>query len=269
MRSLAILFPFVLAALTLRADSLASAQSARALLGPDVWSRIVRIENDNPAGRYPARLHALVFEFDGRLWFYTDTDGTQSFSLHAGRLAEEKADFGPLLRDIEDGFVRHEDVTDRQPTVRFASAEKELRNGCFIEALAYFLRRCETGRPPEHARLLTYYMRSRQGRRGHTVLVYREHGRDWMFDPFDLGAPRRLPRLPDDDPMTVARAVFPANSHRRPVKAVYLNLGVSVPVPEMPDVPRALLAEFRTPGLDEVPSFSVLANPAELAAGEH
>lgn len=73
----------VLAVVVLRADSPASALAARAQLGEGIWSRTVRIENRSDDGRYPARLHALVFEFDGRLWFYTDMDGTQSFSLHA------------------------------------------------------------------------------------------------------------------------------------------------------------------------------------------
>jgi len=96
----------LLATASLRAgDSLAHARQARALLGPAFWSCVLRIENETRGGAYAPMLHALVFEFAGRLWFYTDANGTQSFSLHRGRLAEEKADFGPLLRDIEPGFA--------------------------------------------------------------------------------------------------------------------------------------------------------------------
>lgn len=244
------LMPMVLAVALLRADSLSSALEARAQLGPGTWSRVLRIENRNE-GRYPARLHALVFEFDGRLWFYTDTDGTQGFSLHAGRLAEEKADFAPLLREIDPGFASHEDITDRLPLARFARDEGELRNGCFIEALAYYRRRWEAGNPPDEARLLSYYERTRFGQRGHTVLLLRERGQDWVFDPFVRGPLVRLPRRRDDDALTAARALFPADSKRRPVKAVFHRL-TEPPAPEffIDPAPR-LLASARPMSLDE------------------
>ena len=88
-----------------RAD-LTNARSAQAILGADVWSQVIRIENTGSTKKYPRTVHALVFEVAGILWFYQDGEGTQSFSLHRGRLEAEKADFAPLLADIHPGFTR-------------------------------------------------------------------------------------------------------------------------------------------------------------------
>ena len=86
-------------------------------------------------GVRPRVLHALVFEFSGILWFYTDTDGTQSLSLRKGRLDEDKADLGPLLRDIEPGFTRWRALPEESKRADVTTAE-ELPNGCFIESVA-------------------------------------------------------------------------------------------------------------------------------------
>jgi hypothetical protein len=117
--------------LVARADeSLTDARRAQALLGDDVWSQVIRIENTARDSVYPRIVHALVFDFVGRLWFYCGVDGTQSFSVYADQLAEDKADLGPLLREIEPGFRRWTIL----PRVR--AAPGPLRNGCFIESLA-------------------------------------------------------------------------------------------------------------------------------------
>ena len=71
-----------------RAD-LTNARSAQAILGADVWSQVIRIENTGSTKKYPRTVHALVFEVAGILWFYQDGEGTQSFSLHRGRLEAE------------------------------------------------------------------------------------------------------------------------------------------------------------------------------------
>ena len=152
------------------------------LLGPEMWSRVIRIENEARPGRYPRTLHALVFELAGILWFYTDTDGTQSFSLHAGRLAEEKADFSPLLRDIEPGFVRWRVVPAGDLPSRSA-AGRTLRNGCFIESVAALLKRRARGEPLERPRLLSFYAHTHAGRLGHTVLAYGHGDVVEIFDP--------------------------------------------------------------------------------------
>ncbi len=166
------LFVFAIAALHAD-DSLAHARRAQLLLGGDTWSRLLRIENRAAASAYPPVVHALVFELAGLLWFYTDRDGTQSFSLHRDRLAEEKADFAPLLREIEPGFVAWREVSRAAAEAALAGAAAEaLPNGCFIESVAALRRRVLFGTATRNPRLLSYYVETAQARQGHTVLAY-------------------------------------------------------------------------------------------------
>ena len=190
------------------------------------WSRVIRIENEARAGRYPRTLHALVFDLAGILWFYTDADGTQSFSLHSGRLAEEKADFGPLLRDIEAGFVRWSEV----PPGRRASPALtgELRNGCFIESVAELRVRLARGDPMERPRLLSYYEETPLGRRGHTVLVFGLGDHLEVFDPSRPQERRMLAKEFGHDALALAR-VFESSAV---VKARYVAIDFSVPLPD-------------------------------------
>ena len=168
-------------------DSLLHARRAQALLGAETWCRVIRIENDARPSAYPRTVHALVFEFLGRLWFYCDVNGTQSFSLHAGRLDEEKANFAPLLRDIEPGFTRWSEVRTEQV------AAGTLPNGCFIESVALLRARMSEGAPIVMPKLLSYYIDTRVGLRGHTVLVYRQDDRALVCDP---ARPRKLLSVP-------------------------------------------------------------------------
>ncbi len=236
---LSILILGMLAAAPAGADSLSSALDARARLGSAVWSRVLRIENDNPGRPYPARLHALVFELEGILWFYTDTNGTQSLSLHRGRLEQEKAALLPLLRDIEPGFRRFTDLTDRLPLV-LPAARRELPHGCFVDSVAYYLARCAAGRPPEEASLLSYYFDTASGRKGHTVLLFRERGRRWIYDPLDEGFLHPLSPLVGNQPLAVAAAINPPGRGRRPDRVVCLPLQAREPGPPALDQPAVL-----------------------------
>jgi len=88
---------------------LRDAIAARALLGPAIWARVVRIDNAGPRGAgprnaYPLTVYATVFELSGILWFYCDADGTQSLSVRRGSPEADKADPGPLLRAISGQF---------------------------------------------------------------------------------------------------------------------------------------------------------------------
>lgn len=190
--------------------SLLHARRAQALLGPAVWSDVIRIENESPRSRYPRALHGLVFELAGMLWFYTASEGTQGFSLHHGRLAEEKADYGPLLRDIEPGFTRWESVAAEPIAPDFAAA---LPNGCFIESMAAWRLHARTGDARE-PRLLSYYVAAGGWRRGHTVLTFRRDDGLFVIDPAnpDSGGPRLLDIQPDAQPLAVARALEPRST---------------------------------------------------------
>lgn len=200
--SLLLLFAVTLAA----QPALDHARRAQAMLGPDVWSQLIRVENTARRSPYPRVVHALVFELAGILWFYTATDGTQSFSLHTNALAEEKADFAPLLRDIEPGFTRWT-VMAPAGLEPLAIDDAPLPNGCFIESVAALRWQLGTGQRVEHPRLLSYYADTLSGLRGHTVLTYETERGMVVVDP---GAPVERVTLSDHasaDPLAVARAL--------------------------------------------------------------
>ena len=186
--------------------SLENAQRAQEMLGREVWSQVITIRNETRGGVYPRTVHALVFELAGLLWFYTDVNGTQSFSLHQNRLEQEKADFGPLLRDIDAGFRSW--VVKERPTGspgRWLSGE--LRNGCFIESVAALRQRVFSGEKIESPRLLSYYVDTNTGRRGHTVLAYDVGGRVEIVDPARSGSSAGFARADGGDAMALARMV--------------------------------------------------------------
>jgi len=185
--------------------SLADARRAQAKLGPEIWSQVIRIENDARSNRYPRVLHALVFELADILWFYTDSDGTQSLSLHRGRLAEEKSDLAPLLHAIEPGFARWSLVSDDTPVP--SPARGELPNGCLIESVAALRSRLEHGKITQNARLLSYYIDTAEGRFGHTVLTYATERSLEVIDPERPGHAERFPISLGGDALQLARAV--------------------------------------------------------------
>ena len=197
-------------------DSFRNAHRAQALLGSDVWSQIIKIENTSRGGLYPASLHALVFELEGILWFYSDLNGTQSFSLHRNRLAEEKADFAPLLRDIEPGFVRWTVVAAGPTEGLLEHPVQELRNGCFIESYAMLRRLVARGVEVSEPRLLSYYARQSGNGQGHTVLAYAVPGQVVVIDPVQPEVKRGFSAALAANPQKLARALLgPEVKHAR------------------------------------------------------
>jgi hypothetical protein len=190
------------------ASSLEHVRRARELIGSELWSRVIRIENTSPASVYPREVFALVFELGGILWFYTDADGTQSFSLHANNLAAEKADFGPLLRDIDAGLAHHA-VMPEDAAVAASREGESLPNGCFIESYAALRSRAERGEIILHARLLSYYVTRRGQSLGHTVLAYETPRGAFVLDPVRPDRPMRSKRATTDDPLALARRLRP------------------------------------------------------------
>ena len=189
-------------------DALENVRRAQSLLGPDAWTRVIRIENRAEQSVYPREVVALVFEFAGILWFYTETDGTQSFSLHRNNLAAEKADFAPLLHDIDPEFAAYTLVPPRLRPPH-PSRPEPLRNGCFIESIAALRERLGRGEAIHRAELLSYYAEVHGRRRGHTVLVYEAARGAFVFDPGNDGAVRIGATLPADA-LTLARRLRPA-----------------------------------------------------------
>ncbi len=220
------LLPFLLLlfAATLRGDPLALAQHARALLGEEVRSHVLRIEC-KPAKRHaPAPLYALVFVLEGRLWFYTASEGTQSLSLEAGQVERDLADPTPLLRVILPGFIRFEDVTELP--ISCGVLATPLPNGCFIECLARWHLLQGSQMPPNEGGLLAFYFNSAAGLRGHTVLVYQRDGRRFVYDPDTSKTEQPLPPSVGSVPLQIARAMYSSfrNSLAAPEKAQLLAL---------------------------------------------
>ena len=185
--------------------SLRNARRAQAELGAEFWSEVIRIENNSLASRYPRELHALVFELAGILWFYSDADGTQSLSLHRGRLAEEKADLAPLLRAIEPGFARWSVVPGGAGGPK--GRRPELANGCFIDSIAVLRERLAHGAEIAGARLLSFYVDSKIGRAGHTVLTCETAQQIEVIDPLEPGRVRRFAVALGTDALALARAL--------------------------------------------------------------
>ena len=202
-----------------RVSSLDNARRAQALLGPQIWSCLVRVQNTAGHSPYPATVYALVFEEAGLLWFYTDTDGTQSLSRRPGRLEEERADLAPLFRAIEPGFAAYEvlasdgertsrSVAENGPGGPFPVSSRALPNGCFIESLAALSECVRRGEPIERARLLNCYVATPSGQRGHTVLTYETPRGLFLLDPGRSSEARVMPKAWADDARALAGAAL-------------------------------------------------------------
>lgn len=198
---------------------LAHARRAQALLGPDTWSQVLSIENRGGASRYPRTVHALVFELAGILWFYTETDGTQSLSTHAGRLEEDKANLGALLLEIDRGFARWKvlpaDATPHSPRAL------RLRNGCFIESVAHLRQRIAAGEEIRRPQLLSYYANTGARLAGHTVLTYETAAGIQVIDPVDPAHPLLYPQRIAQSAIELGTALV----GRLVEKAVWLPVG--------------------------------------------
>ncbi|HEY1793047.1 MAG TPA: hypothetical protein VGG34_09015 [Opitutaceae bacterium] len=176
-------------------QGLGDAASARSLLGAGPWARIVRIENSNPSGffsrgSYPKVVYGLVFEMSGILWFYTDTDGTQSLSLTRGTVGRDERDPGPLFLGVEKGF-RAWSWVDESRVPRGPSGRPP--NACFIESVAEAVRRAAVGTRVLSPELLSYYVDTPHGRVGHTVLIYDSGSGLVAVDGESAGRPVRIP----------------------------------------------------------------------------
>ncbi|MBA4138721.1 MAG: hypothetical protein C0518_15555 [Opitutus sp.] len=198
-----------------------SAFWGRYLLGKDTWSRVVRVDNARPTARYPAAFYGLVFELEGILWFYTETEGTQSLSRSRGRIGRDRAEFRELVQTLSPGFTAVADVTDESPPL-FALIDNRLPRGCFLFSVLNW-RRLESKRLGYcQPRLLTYYVATPEGPRGHTVLIYRGGKRTFLYDSASESLEQEIGALDDDDPLGLATRL--ASSALPPVSASFLQM---------------------------------------------
>ena len=216
-----------------RNETAGTAFQAQALLGPGVWSRVLRISNHQPGrdSRYPAEFYGLVFAFEGMLWLYTGLDGTQSLSRMRGRLATDEADPGPLLQAIERGLTRFVDVTAQGPA---DAGSDPLPHECFIRCVARWQELQHETNPPMRARLLACYAPAVP--EGHTILEYWRDDRRHVFDPGASARRKTRPWDGTDDPVGLARAIFPPQIIPRPIKVMALELRPGGSRPESPQI---------------------------------
>ncbi len=212
---LAIVRPVVQASGSAPRD-LEDALAARSMLSADTWARIVRLDNSHPRGawreRYPKTVYALVFEVSGILWLYTDTEGTQSLSRNLGTVARDEADPGPLFLAIDPGISNWKWV-DAAPE-RPGRKEVEPPNACFIESVRALDRRLAAGFRTESPRLLFYYVDTRIGRLGHTVLLFGTGKGLSVINFQESEMPVPVPAYAANDPRSIAEFV-----RRAPVSA--------------------------------------------------
>lgn len=175
---------------------------ARDLLGPETWAEVLKIENRNPKGAYPAQVYALVFEQGGILWFYEPGEGTQSLSLYRDHAEADKADLTPLLTAIDPGFSQHRVIPVAERPAR-SDISGALPNGCFIECIGRWRTKVRRGETATHPRLLSCYTETGVGLRGHTVLVYETADGVEVLDPA-ARHPRHFPRTWRENPLALA-----------------------------------------------------------------
>jgi hypothetical protein len=217
----------LLAAVSLPADMRESAWRARGMLGPARWAQVLRIGLAQ-RGSTPAReVYALVFELEDRLWYYADDSGTESLSTQRGRLAQDMADLGPLLKKVDPRFDRYE-VLRREPgDIVTSDRAAALPQGCFIECVAYLQAMSDLGRAPDEARLVSYYRAAGGRTQGHTVLYFARQGEGFFYDPEGSQAPVPIGHEVRLEALAIARAAAPAFGYPPLERAVFLPLQVA------------------------------------------
>jgi hypothetical protein len=203
------------------ASSRDSAFLAQYLLGPQVWSRVVKIESaPMENSRYPAEFHGLVIAFADILWFYTEFDGTQNLSPRRGQVAMDEANLGELLRTIHPGMIRFTAETDAPALYDLPQV---LPNACFVACLKYWAMLEESGRPPKHVRLIACF--PSDSPIGHMILEYRRGLRRFVFDPDRPGEQIPIPFWANGSALSTATRALQPRWRSAPHRVTSVDLG--------------------------------------------
>ncbi len=201
---------------------LATLVRAKQLLGTESWSAAVQLATTQP--RRPIE-SALVFEFADALWFYRPSDGTRSLSRHWNNVPADREQLLELLQRIDPTYQSYrlysEDELAVVPTTRGT-----LRNGCFVESAAEARRLRREGRAVEGC-LLSYYVKTASGLKGHTVLCYKTPSGTHLFDPSDGRAEKVKSFSVREQAMDLARWVMPSALTGGLAKAVKIMVPTS------------------------------------------
>ncbi len=182
------------------------AQVRGLLSAAGLWTRVVEVVQKTAGEVYPKVFHAVVFEFNSALWFYTPHDGTQSLSQYQGQTEKDKRELSTLVREVvpEMGAIHEEPVTEAA-----ARNPRHPENGCFVESIAALV--AEQKRTPglTEPQLFSYYCQTAQGVQGHTVLCYRQGTQGYVIDRTLSETPRQVPLSMLHDGRRLARWLDP------------------------------------------------------------
>ncbi len=188
-------------------------------LGTNNWSAVLRLTTSDPAR--PTE-DVLVFEFSGALWFYRPIDGTQSLSRHWNNVAAERRQLLQLLQMLDRAYTSYRECGPAELS-GLAAATGELPNGCFILSVAES-RRVAREKGQIDGCLLSYYVATPEGQRGHTVLCY-ENGRSThVYDPAERRTTKVRNLSLQDRALNLAGRIIPAALARGLTKAATIAL---------------------------------------------
>lgn len=186
-------------------EVLAHLVRARGLVGQDAWASVLEIDSADPTKPHE---HALAFEFADALWFYRPAYGTESLSRHWNNVAAERRNLLPLLQAIDPRFAAFRELGAAELHTVVPSTG-ELPNGCFVES-ATEAKRVFADTGSSNAVLLSYYVNTPEGQRGHTVLCYEDAAGTHLFDPAD-GNTLSIPSLSfGEKALNLARSIVPS-----------------------------------------------------------
>lgn len=201
---------------------LAALVQAKTLLGADSWSMALQLETKQTGRPVDS---ALVFEFAGALWLYRPIDGTQSLSRHWNNVAEDRERLLELLRRIDPTYQSYREYSEGElaatPMLR-----GELPNGCFIKSAAEARRLRRVGQAVDGC-LLSYYVKTANGLRGHTVLCFEDTSGTHLYDPAEGRAKKVKSFSVREQAMDLARWVMPAALTRGLAKAAKIMIPTS------------------------------------------
>jgi len=208
------------------ASSRESAFLAQHLLGPQVWSRVIRIEaQPTEHSRYPAEFHGLVIAFADILWFYTEFDGTQNLSSRRGQLVTDEANLEKLLREIHPSMTRFTVETDAPPAYDLPQV---LPNACFVACVKHWAKLQESGRRPKRVRLIACFPSDVPV--GHMIMEYRRGLSRYVFDPEQPDQQITIPFWVGNSPLKTATRALQPRWGSPPRRVTSIDLGRPAPL---------------------------------------
>ncbi len=194
---------------------------ARSLLGADLWSKVLKIQETSRTNQVS---YALVFEFNRVLWYYSPLEGTRSLSHRIGRAVEDKQRVLDLVKSLFPKLLLVESIDIPQLS---KPAGGSIPNGCFISSIAALRDRASQLGNDCEAFLFSYYWRPKSLLVGHTVLLLKSARESLVVDlsrawPMEMSVepslaqnPKALAETIDPDIKVLETRLLPVYSMKR------------------------------------------------------